>query len=138
MVVFQVFKLYKRDKIAKSVANGSKFLSMKWVHSEFDVLLNTWYLVRECLPTNHFSQTFKSTFQFFFTFSMHRILNNYFIETSKFVTSNFFFSENKVFTKVTWTERRLKSRMAKATEKFRKIFKKNIGDRVLFLRRLEV
>ena len=99
MVVFQVFKLYKRDQIAKSVTNGSKFLSMKWVHSEFDVLLDTWYLVRECLPTNHFSQSFKSTFQIFFTFSMHRILNNYFIETSKFVTSNFFFRKTKFLQK---------------------------------------
>ena len=125
-VFFTFFKLYKRYQIAQSITNVSKFLSMKWAHLEFDLLLDTLYFVRECSATNHFSQ--------FFFYILH--LKNFWAITSlkplKFLS--YFCMENKIFTEVIWTEQRLKNRKAKqpfrgvlrnsSSEKNRKIYKK--------------
>ena len=128
---FRFFKLYRWYQIAQTIPNVSKFILMKWAHLEFDVVLDTWYLVRECSTTNHFLQTFKLTFPNFF-YILHS--QDWAITSLKPLRFHSFFLESKVFTEVVWTERRLKNHMQKRpfrgvlknslTEKYRKIYKK--------------
>ena len=100
---FRFFKLYRWYQIAQTIPNVSKFILMKWAHLEFDVVLDTWYLVRECSTTNHFLQTFKLTFPKFFLHSSFTKLSNYFIETSKI--SFFFFGKQSFYrSRMDWTK----------------------------------